>query len=90
MALSRVDPNRKQAKSLIDQVEEDPFCIDRMAKTVSAPSQASVHLAKRTSQDLYYEGMLAVDNISHLNTVIFSNIPWDHSLEMQYNGLYND
>jgi hypothetical protein len=55
MVPSRVDPNRKQAKSSIDQVEEDPFCIDRMAKTVSAPSQASVHLTKRTPQDLYYE-----------------------------------
>ncbi len=55
MAPSRVDPNWKQAKSSIDQVEEDLFCIDRMAKTVSAPSQASVHLAKRTPQDLFYE-----------------------------------
>jgi hypothetical protein len=45
MASSRVDPNWKQTKSSIDQVEEDPFYIDRMAKTVSAPSQASVHLA---------------------------------------------
>jgi hypothetical protein len=49
MAPSRVDPNKKQAKSSIDQVEEDPFCNDRMAKTVSAPSQASIHLAKRTA-----------------------------------------
>ncbi len=31
-------------------MEEDPFCIDRMAKTVSAPSEASVHLAQRTPQ----------------------------------------
>jgi hypothetical protein len=46
MAPSRVDPNRKQAKSSTDQVEEDPFYIDRMARTVSAPSQATVHLAK--------------------------------------------
>jgi hypothetical protein len=44
MAPSRVDPNWIQAKSLIDQVEEDPFCIDRMGRTVSAPSQATVHL----------------------------------------------
>jgi hypothetical protein len=50
-----VDPNQKQAKSSIDQVEEDLFCIDRMARTVSAPSQATVHLAKRTPQDLYYD-----------------------------------
>jgi hypothetical protein len=46
MAPSRVDPNWKQAKSSIDQMEEDPFCIDRMARTFSAPSQATVHLAK--------------------------------------------
>ncbi len=55
MAPSRVDPNRKQAKSSNDQVEEDPFCIDRLAKTVSAPSQATVHLAKMIPQDLYHE-----------------------------------
>ena len=42
MAPSRVDPNRKQAKSSIDQVEEDLFHIDRMARTVSAPSRAAV------------------------------------------------
>ncbi len=36
MAPSRADPNRKQAKSSIDQVEEDPFVFDRMARTVSA------------------------------------------------------
>jgi hypothetical protein len=46
MAPSKVDPTRKQGKSSIDQVEEDPFCFDRLAKTVSAPSQATVHLAK--------------------------------------------
>ncbi len=46
MAPSRVDPNQKQAESSIDQVEEDPFCFDRLAKTVSAPIQATVHLAK--------------------------------------------
>jgi hypothetical protein len=54
MAPSRVDPNWKQAKSPIDQVEEDPFVFDRMARTVSAPSQATVHLADKTPQDLYY------------------------------------
>jgi hypothetical protein len=42
MAPSRVDPNRKEAKSSIDQVEEDSFCFDRLVKTVSAPSQATV------------------------------------------------
>jgi hypothetical protein len=55
MAPSRVDPNQKQAKSSIDQVKEDLFHIDNMARTVSAPSQATVHLAKRTPRDLYYE-----------------------------------
>jgi hypothetical protein len=56
MAPSRVDPNQKQTKSSIDQVEQDPFCIDRMARrTVSAPSQATIHLAKMKPRDLYYE-----------------------------------
>jgi hypothetical protein len=50
-----MDPNWKQAKSSIGQVEEDPFCFVRLANTVSAPSQATVHLAKRIPQDLYYE-----------------------------------
>ncbi len=36
-------------------MEEDLFHIDRMARTVSAPSQATVHLVKRTPRDLYYE-----------------------------------
>ncbi len=36
-------------------MEEDSFCFDRLAKTVSAPSQATVHLAKMIPQDLYYE-----------------------------------
>ncbi len=48
MAPSRVDPNRKQAKSSIDQVEEDQFVFDRMTRTVSAPSQSTVHLADKT------------------------------------------
>ncbi len=48
MAPSRVDPNRKQAKSSIDQVEEDPFVFDRKARTVSAPSQSTDHLAEKT------------------------------------------
>jgi hypothetical protein len=55
MAPSRVDSNKKQAKSSFGGVEEELFCIDTMARTVSGPSQASVHLAKRTPQDLYYE-----------------------------------
>jgi hypothetical protein len=48
MVPSRVDPNRKQAKSSIDQVEEELFCIDKMARTVSGPSQATAHLADKT------------------------------------------
>jgi hypothetical protein len=36
-------------------VEEDPFWIDRMAITVSAPSHATVHSAKKIHQELYYE-----------------------------------
>jgi hypothetical protein len=55
MAPSRVDPNRKQAKSSIDQVEEELFCIDTMARTVSGPSQATVNLADKTPRDLYYD-----------------------------------
>ncbi len=55
MAPSRVYSNKKRAKSSIDQVEEDAFYFDRMARTVSAPSQATIHLAKRTPQELYYE-----------------------------------
>jgi hypothetical protein len=55
MAPSRVDPNQKEAKSSIDQMEEDPFIFDRMARTVSAPSQFTVHLADKTPQDLYSE-----------------------------------
>jgi hypothetical protein len=47
MAPSRVDSNKKQAKSSIDRVEEDPIWIDRMGLTVSAPSQATVHLADK-------------------------------------------
>jgi hypothetical protein len=48
MVPSRVDPNKKQAKSFIDQVGvEDSFYIDTMARTVSCPSQATAHLAKK-------------------------------------------
>ncbi len=55
MAPSKVDPNRKQARSSNDKVEEDLFFIDRMARIVSVPSQAPVHLAKLLPRDLYYE-----------------------------------
>jgi hypothetical protein len=48
MAPSRVDPNKKQAKFSIDQVEDDPFYLDRMARTVNLyPSQATVDYAKK-------------------------------------------
>ena len=36
-------------------MEDDPFVFDRMARTVSAPSQSTVHLADKTPRDLYYE-----------------------------------
>ncbi len=36
-------------------MEEDPFCFDRLAKTVSVPSQATVHLAKMIPRDLFCE-----------------------------------
>jgi hypothetical protein len=36
-------------------VEDDPFWIDRMGTTVSAPSQATVHSAKKTPPEIYYE-----------------------------------
>ncbi len=36
-------------------MEEELFCIDTMARTVSGPSQATVHLADKTPQDLYHE-----------------------------------
>jgi hypothetical protein len=56
MAPSRVDPNKKQAKSSINQVEEDSFYLDRLARTVNSfPSQVTVSYAKKTPQVLYYE-----------------------------------
>jgi hypothetical protein len=48
MAPSRVDSNKKHAKSSIGQVEDELFCIDTMARNVSSPSQATVHLADKT------------------------------------------
>ncbi len=36
-------------------MEEDPIWIDRMGTTVSAPCEATVHLARKTPRDLYYE-----------------------------------
>ncbi len=55
MAPSRVDSNKKQAKFSIGQVEKKLFCIDTIARTVSGPSQGTVHLAEKTPRDLYYE-----------------------------------
>jgi hypothetical protein len=50
MVPSRVDPNKKQAKSSIDQMEEDPFYLERMARSVNPfPSQATVDNANKTS-----------------------------------------
>jgi len=49
MVPSRVDPNKKQAKSSINQVEEDPFYLDRIARSDNPfPSQATVDYAKKT------------------------------------------
>ncbi len=50
-----MDPNRKQARSSNDKVEEDLFFNDRMARTVLVPNQAPVHLAKMSPRGLYYE-----------------------------------
>jgi hypothetical protein len=55
MTPSRVDSNKKRAKSSIGQVEVKLFCIDRTRRTVSGPSQATVHFANKTPRDLYYE-----------------------------------
>jgi hypothetical protein len=55
MAPARVDSNKKQANSSVGRVEEELFCIDTMARTVSGPSQATVHLARKTAQELYYK-----------------------------------
>jgi hypothetical protein len=55
MVPSKVDPNQKQARSSNDKVEEDLFFNDRMARSVSVPNQAPVHLAKISPRDLYYE-----------------------------------
>ncbi len=55
MAPSKVDPNKKQARSSNDKDGEHLFFIDRMANTVSGPRQASIHLAEMSLQDLYYE-----------------------------------
>ncbi len=46
MLPSKVGPNQKQARSSNDKVEEDLFFDDRMARTVSVPNQAQVHLEK--------------------------------------------
>ncbi len=54
MVPSRVDPNKKQAKSSINQMDEDPFYHDRMAKSVNPfLSQATVDNAWKTPRDLY-------------------------------------
>ncbi len=51
MAPSKVDPskkqapNKKQARSSNDKDEDHLFFIDRMANTVSGPSQAPIHFA---------------------------------------------
>ncbi len=50
MAPSRVDPNKKQAKASINQVEQDSFHLNRMGRSVNPyPSQATVNYANKTS-----------------------------------------
>jgi hypothetical protein len=74
MAPSKVDPNKKQARSSKDKDGENLFYIDRMAKTVSAPSQTPTHLAEMSPSDLYYECLDEGDtqrgSIAHLNYTI--------------------
>ncbi len=74
MAPSKVDPKKKQARSSNDKDGENPFFNDRMAKTVSGPSQAPIHLAETSPSDLYYEFLNEGDarqySISHLNYTI--------------------
>jgi hypothetical protein len=56
MAQRRVDPNKKQSKSSIDQVDKDLFYLDGMTRIVNPfPSQATVDNARKTPQDLFYE-----------------------------------
>ncbi len=56
MAPSRVDPNKEQAKSSIDQVEEDTIYLDRMPRSVNPfPSQATVDNVKNPPRALFYE-----------------------------------
>jgi hypothetical protein len=51
MAPGKVDPNKKQARSSNDKDGEHLFFIDRMANTVSGPSQAPIHLAELSPRD---------------------------------------
>jgi hypothetical protein len=61
MAPSRVNPNKKQAKSNVsntsnNQVAEDTFYFDRMCKTVSTfPSQATVDNVRKQLQALFLQ-----------------------------------
>jgi hypothetical protein len=61
MAPSKVDPNKKQARSSNDKDEKHLFFVDRMANTVSGPSQAPINLVEMSPQDLYYECLDEVD-----------------------------
>jgi hypothetical protein len=48
MVPRRVDQNKKQANSSINQVNKDPFYLDRMARSVNPfPSQATVDNARK-------------------------------------------
>jgi hypothetical protein len=64
MMPSRVDPNKKQAKSSINQVEEDPFYLDRMARTVNSfPSQATL-IMLRGHLECYIMNVLMIEKHS--------------------------
>jgi hypothetical protein len=64
MVPSRVDPNKKQAKSLIDQVEDDTIYLDRMARSVNFfPNQATVDNVKKTPR-VYFMNVLMMEKRS--------------------------
>jgi hypothetical protein len=50
-----IQTRNKQGLQMIKRKTKICFFNDRMARTVSVPNQAPVHLAKMSPQDLYYE-----------------------------------
>ena len=72
MAQRRVDPNKKQAKSSIDQVEEDPFYLDRMARSVNPfPSQATVAFMLTRHLVYYIMNVLMMEKHSKFELQIY-------------------